>query len=113
MAYDQSLLKMLEEWEYSNLNSVDSDAVSKQGRAKKKRKISTDLLLARNPKNAYPVFQLLKKSEQYSTTELIAAIGYLNEIDMQLKTASQNPKLALERLILRICNPQKNAQSSI
>jgi len=113
VAYDQSLLKLLEGWENLNLNSVDSDAFSEQNKAKKKRKISTDLLLAKNPKNAYPVFQLLKKSEQYSTTELIAAIGYLNEIDMQLKTTGRNPKLALERLILRICIPQKKAQSSI
>ena len=113
VAYDQSLLKMLEGWENSNLNSVDNDIDSKQDKAKKKRKISTDLLLARNPKNAYPVFQLLKKSEQYSAAELIAAVGYLNEIDMQLKTAGQNPKLALERLILRICGLPKKAQSSI
>jgi len=113
VAYDQSLLKTLGEWENSNLNSADNDTASEQGKAKKKSKIDTDLLLARNPKNAYPVFQLLKKSEQYSTAELMAAIGYLNEIDMQLKTTSQNPKLALERFIFRICAPQKKAQSSI
>jgi DNA polymerase-3 subunit delta len=113
VAYDQSLLKMLEEWENSNLNSADSDTAAEQGKSKKKSKIDTDLLLARNPKNAYPVFQLLKKSERYSTAELVAAIGYLNEIDMQLKTTGQNPKLALERFIFRICIPQKKAQSRI
>jgi DNA polymerase-3 subunit delta len=112
VAYDQSLLKTLEEWENSNKDSTDGDAVSKQGKRKKKSKIDTDLLLARNPKNAYPVFQLLKKSEQYSVEELMAGVGYLNEVDVQLKTTSQNPKLALERLILKICNPQKKAQSS-
>jgi DNA polymerase-3 subunit delta len=113
VAYDQSLLKMLEEWENSNLNSADSGNVSEQGKKKKKSKIDTDLLLARNPKNAYPVFQLLKKSERYSTAELMAVIGYLSETDIQLKTISQNPKLALERLIFRICNPHNKAQSSI
>jgi DNA polymerase-3 subunit delta len=112
VAYDQFLLKTLEEWENSNKNSADGDTVSKQGKKKKKSNMDTDLLLARNPKNAYPVFQLLKKCEQYSIEELIAAIGYLSEVDVQLKTTSQNPKLALERLILRICNPQKKAQSS-
>ena len=112
VAYDQSLLKLLEGWENSNLNSADGDAVSEKVKKKKKGKIDTDLLLARNPKNAYPVFQLLKKSEHYSTAELTAAIGYLNEIDTRLKTTSQNPKLALERLIFRICSPRKKARSS-
>ena len=112
VAYDQSLLKLLEEWENSNLNSADGDTVSKKVKKKKKGKIDTDLLLARNPKNAYPVFQLLKKSERYSTAELTAAIGYLNEIDMRLKTTGQNPKLALERLIFRICSPRNKSRSS-
>jgi len=105
VAYDQSLLKMLEEWQNSNLNSEDIDNISEQGKAKKKGKIDTDLLLAKNPKNAYPVFQLLKKSERYAAAELINAVGYLNETDMQLKATSQNPKLVLERLIFKICNP--------
>lgn len=111
VAYDQSLLKTLEEWEDANLNSEAGDNVSVSVKAKKKSKVDTDLLLARNPKNAYPVFQLLKKSEQYTTAELMDVIGYLNETDVQLKTTGQNPKLALERLILRICNPQEKARS--
>ena len=111
VAYDQSLLKILAEWENSSLNSTDSNAVYEQVKTKKKSKIDTDLLLARNPKNAYPVFLLLKKSERYATAELMDAIGYLNEIDIQLKTTGKNPKLALERLIFRICNPQQKAQS--
>jgi DNA polymerase-3 subunit delta len=112
VAYDQSLLKLLEEWENSNLNSAEGDTVSKKVKKKKKGKIDTDLLLARNPKNAYPVFQLLKKSERYSMAELTAAIGDLNEIDMRLKTTGQNPKLALERLIFRICSPRNKSRSS-
>lgn len=113
VAYDQSLLKTLEEWENSNLNYEDRNKFSAPGKARKKSKVDTDLLLARNPKNAYPVFQLLKKSERYSTAELVDAIAYLNETDMQLKTTSQNPRIALERLIFRICNPQKKAQSGL
>jgi DNA polymerase-3 subunit delta len=112
VAHDRFLLETLEDWQNSNLNSAQSDTVSGQGKAKKKNRIDTDLLLARNPKNAYPVFQLLKKSEQYSRAELVAAFGYLNEVDVQLKTTNQNPKIALERLILRICNPQKKLQGN-
>ena len=112
VAYDQSLLKMLAEWENSNFNSEEGEKGSAQGKTEKKSKVGTDLLLARNPKNAYPVFQLLKKSERYSTAELLDVIGHLNETDIQLKTTSQNPKLVLEGLIFKICNPQKKAQKS-
>jgi DNA polymerase-3 subunit delta len=101
VAYDQSLLEILQTRE----NSISSDGDGDQGKGKKKRKIKTDLLLARNPKNAYPVYQLLKKSERFSKTELMAAVAYLNETDAQLKISAQNPKLILERLILKICNP--------
>jgi DNA polymerase-3 subunit delta len=101
VAYDQSLLEILQNRE----DSMSSDEDGDQGKGKKKRKIQTDLLLARNPKNAYPVYQLMKKSERFSKSELVAAVGFLNETDAQLKISAQNPKLILERLILKICNP--------
>jgi DNA polymerase-3 subunit delta len=101
VAYDQSLLEILQNREDSMSSVADGD----QGKGKKKRKIQTDLMLARNPKNAYPVYQLMKKSERFSKPELVAAVGYLNETDAQLKISAQNPKLILERLIFKICNP--------
>ena len=100
VAYDESLLEILQNREDSISPAEDGD----RGKDKKKRKIKTDLLLARNPKNAYPVYQLLKKSERFSETELMAAVSYLNETDAQLKISAQNPKLILERLIFKICN---------
>ena len=101
VAYDQSLLEILQNRE----DSTSSDQDSEQGKSQKKRKIKTDLLLARNPKNAYPVYQLLKKSERFSKPELVAAVDDLNEADAQLKISAQNPKLILERLIFKLCNP--------
>lgn len=106
LAYDQSLRQTLEKWEHAEFSAEDVDNVAVRGKGKKKKKIKTDLMLARNPKNVYPVYQLLKKSAHFSKTELMAAVGYLNETDVQLKTSSQDPKLILERLVLRICNPQ-------
>ena len=103
VAYDQSLLEIQQSREDSMSSAGDGDQV----KGKKKKKIKSDLLLARNPKNAYPVYQLLKKSERFSKTELMAAVAYLNETDAQLKISAQNPKLILERLIFKICNPQK------
>jgi DNA polymerase-3 subunit delta len=101
VAYDQSLLEILQNREDSTSPAEGGDP----GKGKKKRKIKTDLLLAQNPKNAYPVYQLLKKSERFSEPELVAAVAYSNETDAQLKISAQNPKLILERLIFKICNP--------
>ena len=70
---------------------------------KKKSKLTTDLLIAKNPKNAYPIYQLLKKSERFSKDELIRAFETLNAADKNLKTDGQNARLVLEKTILGIC----------
>ena len=101
VAYDQSLQEMLQNWEDSMSRPEDGD----RSKDTKKRKIQTGLLLARNPKNAYPVYQLLKKSERFSKTELLDAVASLKEADDQLKISAQDPKLILERLIFEICHP--------
>jgi DNA polymerase-3 subunit delta len=108
-AYDHSLLKILEDWENPESLPGDIDQTPARGKGKKKAKAQTDLLLARNPKNAYPVYQLLKKSERYSKSELLAAVGLLNETDFQLKTSNQDPKLILEKLVFKICHRQQRA----
>jgi len=108
-AYDHSLLKLLENWENSESLPEDVDKTPLRGKGNKKAKVQTDLLLARNPKNAYPVYQLLKKSEHYSESELLVAVGLLNETDIQLKTSNQEPKLILERLVFKLCDRQKGA----
>ncbi len=105
-AYDHSLLKILEEWENPESLPGDIDKMPARGQGKKKAKVQTDLLLARNPKNAYPVYQLLKKSKRYSKSELLAAVGLLNQTDIQLKTSNQDPKLIMERLLFKLCHRQ-------
>jgi DNA polymerase-3 subunit delta len=106
VAYDQELLKILEDWENQEFSSDDTVKAPAKAIGKTKKKIQTDLLLARNPKNAYPVYQLMKKSEGYSKSELLAAVGFLNETDAQLKLSGQDPKLILERLVFKICDRQ-------
>jgi len=111
VAYDQELLKMLEGWDNPVSSSGDIDKTPR-GKGKKKKKIQTDLLLARNPKNAYPVYQLMKKSEHYSKTELLTAVGLLNETDVQLKLSGQDPKLILERFVFKLCHRQMSSKAS-
>ena len=112
VAYDQEFLKILESWDNPVFSSGDIDKRPARGKGKKKKKIQTDLLLARNPKNAYPVYQLMKKSERYSKTELLAAVGLLNETDVQLKLSGQDPKLILERFLFKLCHRQMSSKAS-
>lgn len=72
---------------------------------KKGKKIESprDLFLAPNPKNAYPVFQLFKKSENYSLKELYYILYFLSEIEYNLKTSSLDALTQIESLILQLC----------
>jgi len=112
VAYDQKLLEILEGWDNPMSSSGDIDETPARGKGKKKKKIQTDLLLAQNPKNAYPVYQLMKKSERYSKTELLTAVGLLSETDVQLKLSGQDPKLILERLVFKLCHRQMSSKAS-
>jgi len=109
VAYDQKLLEILEGWDNPMSSSGDIDETPARGKGKK---IQTDLLLAQNPKNAYPVYQLMKKSERYSKTELLTAVGLLSETDVQLKLSGQDPKLILERLVFKLCHRQMSSKAS-
>ena len=103
-AHDRELLDQIESWE--SMISKDTQTTSKGGTkkgAKKKSKLVTDLMIAKNPNNPYPVYILLQKSEKYTTAELIDAFECLSRADMRLKSTGQRPKLILEEAILKIC----------
>lgn len=103
-AHDRALIDQIESWE--SMISKDTDTTSKSGTkkgTKKKSKLMTDLMIAKNPNNPYPVYLLLQKSERYTTAELIAAFECLSRADMRLKSTGQRPKLILEEAILKIC----------
>ncbi|MBC8392863.1 MAG: hypothetical protein H8E17_09915 [Deltaproteobacteria bacterium] len=99
--YDKTLQDLLENWR-NDLNSIDSKA-GESPRRGKKRRADTDLQLAKNPRNPYPIFQLILKSEKFTKKELIAGAELLSETDLKLKSTAQNPKLLLERAIYHIC----------
>jgi DNA polymerase-3 subunit delta len=95
--YDRDLLARLEGWDKA---LADPDA---GGEKKKKTKAATDLVMAKSPANAFPVYQLLKKSDRFSPAELLAALEAANEADLKLKSSPIAPRLILERVVLRIC----------
>ena len=102
--YDRKLMDQLKTWQ-TMLNdeaNSQSNGSPKKGR-KVKHKATTDLFIAKNPKNPYPIFLLLKKSDGFSQDKLIHALEALGEADKKLKTSSRPPKLVLETAILSIC----------
>jgi DNA polymerase III subunit delta len=102
--YDHKLLDQLGEWR--TMLNAESPAQKTGTSPKKKRakgKVTTDLLIAKNPKNPYPIYLLFKKADRFTPDNLISALEILGETDKKLKTSSQSPKLALEKAIFGIC----------
>jgi len=104
VSYDRQLIERLEDWD----RKLKTETVSKNDEPRKnvknkKRNTTTDLIIAKNPKNAYPIYQLFKKSERFSKDELIHAVESLNEADVRLKSSTQSAKLIIENVIIGIC----------
>ena len=99
--FDRGLIERLEGWE-----KVLTDAPAEE-KKKKKAKVSTDLVLAKNPANPFPVYQLLKKSDRFSRADLLRALEAVAEADIKLKSSPLNPRLILERVVWAICGGQR------
>ena len=105
--YDRELLKLLDDWQTMLSVELSSQKTGSSPKGKKtRRKATTDLLIAKNPKNPYPIYLLLKKSDRFSRDMLINAMEVLAEVDRKLKISAQSPKLVLEKAILSICKSE-------
>lgn len=111
-AYDAILTKSLQEW---NMQSTSGKSLSDRGKPKKgkpKEKVpTTDLLIAKNPGNPYPVYLLLKKADGFSRQRLADLMQILVDADRKMKTSAQDPKIILEKIILEICQPDLTGES--
>jgi len=102
--YDRNLLDHLSGWQTMLEDENPARQIGSRAKSKKKKsKLTTDLLIAKTPHNAYPIYQLLKKSERFSKEDLINAFETLNTADQKLKTGGPAARLVLETLILGIC----------
>jgi DNA polymerase-3 subunit delta len=97
--HDRELLALIETWE----SELAEPPVEGPKKKKAKAKVVSDLVLAKNPGNAFPVYQLIKKSDGFSREELLRAIELLSRTDSQLKSSALDARLILERLIWQIC----------
>lgn len=104
MAHDQALSAVLDEWS----DALQGEVPAAAGRGKPKAKIkalSTDLLLAKSPQSAYPVYQLLLKADKFSLDDLVTSLAEVQKADRRLKGGRLDPGLILEELLLSICHP--------
>ena len=79
--------------------------------AKKQKKVaSSDLVLAKNPKSPFPVFQTLKKADNFSIQALTSAMVDLSETDVRMKSTGQDPRMLLEAFLIGLC--RRNGRST-
>jgi len=101
--YDKNILNRVTAWQ--DILSTDTgkeETITKKA-SKKKQPAATELLIAKNPQNAYPVYQMFKKSEKFTEENLFYAMESLSRADLRIKTSAQNKKLILEEAIIKIC----------
>jgi len=79
---DVALVKELESWEES----------------------SSDFFLASKSKSTYPEYQIFKKSDNFSITELENILIDLGELDNKFKSSSQDPQILIKDFLFRTCN---------
>jgi DNA polymerase-3 subunit delta len=98
--HDNLLRKHLEQWEdfFNKPKTKSRKKISKNKIAE-----SSDLFLMKNPKNLYPTYQLLKKSDNFSAASLKAGLNALGEADLLMKSTAQNPTRVLENVLFKIC----------
>lgn len=94
LTHDKQVKAQMEAWkEYLSETGV-----------KEKTSLSNDLFLASNPQNAYPVFLIFQKSENFSFNELQHALIFLSDLDYRLKSSSFDAKTAFESFTIKTCS---------
>ena len=91
--YDKKLVEQISAWS-SEAGGAAADP---------KKKVSTELIIARQPNNPYPVYQQFLKAANFSENELRAAFKRLHEADLTLKTSGREPEFVLQETIIAIC----------
>jgi DNA polymerase III subunit delta len=114
--YDQQVLSQQEAWHQVKTPSKTVEASKAKNRVtkkpKKKSKQLTDMMVAPNPNNPYPIYQMLKKSDNFTMDQLFDLYSDFNKADMELKRSGQTPSLILEKILFRIC-VEKNKKTAI
>ena len=95
--HDTALKEQLADWERSLAG--DTEAANES----KKRVAGTDLLIAPNPNNAYPVYKLMQRAVTFNIEELLDALKTLGQADAYLKSSGQPSRSIMIDSMLKIC----------
>jgi DNA polymerase-3 subunit delta len=101
--YDKNILDRVTAWQDILSTDTGREGAMTKKASKKKQPAATELLIAKNPQNPYPVYQMFKKSEKFTEEQLFHTMESLNRADLRIKTSVQNKKLILEEAIIKIC----------
>lgn len=64
---------------------------------------NSDLFLASQAKNPYPLYQIFLKSDRFSLDELTGFYLLLSAMDYSLKSSSSNPDEVLTQFLIQVC----------
>ena len=112
MSYHQFqsvVMPAIQAFDQQTQETVASWWAASGGQAKGKTgssKANSETALAPNPKNPYPVYQTMLKSERFSQPELVRSLEVLNRTDLRLKSSGQDASIMLNKTILDICGSQ-------
>jgi DNA polymerase-3 subunit delta len=103
--HDKKFLDQLEAWERIPTKSGFNHRVKPEKKKLKTKKgmPRTDLLIAQNPKNPYPVYKSMQKAEGFSKNDLLRIVETLSSADGMLKSTGHSPASVLENIVLSIC----------
>jgi DNA polymerase-3 subunit delta len=99
---DQALATRLAQWSQALKTNDAPSGRAKRGRGKPPS-LKSDLVLAKSPQSAYPVYQLLLKADKFGLTDLLSCLKRVQRADLRLKSSRVDPVLVLENLVIRIC----------
>ncbi len=102
--FKQSILPRAVQADEKNIQQLNDRETFLTGTSPKKKDLPTDFLLAPNPKNAYPVFQVFQKSENFDLAELCSVLIFLSDLDYHLKTSHMDAVTQIEHFIIKLCN---------
>jgi len=113
-AFKQMVLPGMTDWDAGTLNADRENtdlftAGDRENKGKPAKLPGNDLLLAPNPKNAYPLFQNVLKSENFTLAELALALAALADLDYRIKSSGGDAAPALENFIMVLCRGPGNA----
>lgn len=96
-SFDAQVAGQLADWQKDELPKP-------AGKGKKgAKKGGSELALAPNPSNAYPVYQTLLKSDNYGYSDLVRIMAEISQVDLKLKSSGQDAALLMKHLVMRIC----------